>query len=65
MIHFTNRSFAFAEGECLYIPDDFSGINGWHVSQTGVTEVCFLYVYLIIGVMHIYVRMHELTVYAV
>ena len=39
MIHCPNRLFKFAEGEFLCIPDDFSGINGWHVSQTGVTEV--------------------------
>ena len=46
MKHFTNRKFPFAEGEVLDIPTDFSGINGWHVSQTGVTEVCFFYIYI-------------------
>ena len=39
MKHITNRKFAFAEGEFLDIPTDFSRINGWLVSQTGVTEV--------------------------
>ena len=56
MKHITNRKFAFAEGEFLDIPTDFSKINGWLVSQTGVTEVATYfysaYVYLIIAVMY-------------
>ena len=39
MVHFTNRSFDFAEGESLYIPNKFSGINGWSVSLIGVGKV--------------------------
>ena len=53
MKHFTNCTFAFTKGELLYIPNDFSGINGWHVNQIGVTEVCLissLFTYLIIAV---------------
>ena len=55
MEHFTNYRFAFAEGEFLYIPNDFSRINGWFVSQFGVLEVCLissLFSYLKISVVH-------------
>ena len=39
MIHCPYPLFDFAEGESLYIPNKFSGINGWNVSLTGVDKV--------------------------
>ena len=35
MLPYANPSFDFAKGQVLYIPNDFSGISGWFVSQTG------------------------------
>ena len=40
MLPYTYPSFDFAKGQILYIPNDFSNIKGWFVSQSGIKEVC-------------------------
>ena len=40
MLSYTYPSFDFAKGQVLYIPNDFSNIKGWFVSQSGIKEVC-------------------------
>ena len=32
-------SFDFAKGECLHIPDDFSGTDGWFVWKHSIVKV--------------------------
>ena len=46
MLPYTNPSFDFAKGQVLYIPNDFSGISGWFVSQTG-NKVVSSYIHLL------------------
>lgn len=32
-------SFKFSKGESLFIPTEFSTVNGWHISRYGDVEV--------------------------
>ena len=33
--------FNFAKGQCLHIPDDFSKIDGWFVTQLATVKVLY------------------------